>query len=218
MPMMAGRIDLTVGFGIVLWHILAMWLLVKTGIPWPLAVLIVLASGGAARPHQRPPGRGRADRFLHRDARHRHHALRGRRCGCTDGRQIIGSLPPGFIALNTTSILGIPIPAIYVMVLAVVLWIITERLPIGRHIYAIGANEKAAALNGIPVRAYVIGVFVGLRPDRAASPAASSRPSFASDRPMSASTICCRRWSAPSSARPRSSRAGSMSGAPSSAC
>ena len=31
---------------------------------------------------------------------------------------------------------------------------------IGRHIYAIGANEKAAALNGIPVRAYVIGVFV----------------------------------------------------------
>src|SRR6267142_3387731 len=36
-----------------------------------------------------------------------------------------------------------------------------ERMPLGRHIYAIGANEKAAALNGIPVRAYVIGVFVG---------------------------------------------------------
>ena len=38
---------------------------------------------------------------------------------------------------------------------------ISERLPLGRHIYAIGANEKAAALNGIPVRYYVIGVFVG---------------------------------------------------------
>ena len=47
------------------------------------------------------------------------------------------------------------------IVLAVVLWIVSERLPIGRYIYAIGANEKAAALNGIPVRAYVIGVFVG---------------------------------------------------------
>jgi ribose transport system permease protein len=45
-------------------------------------------------------------------------------------------------------------------VLAVALWLITERLPLGRHVYAIGANEKAAALNGIPVRAYVIGVFV----------------------------------------------------------
>ena len=78
----------------------------------------------------------------------------------TDGRQIIGTLPPGFIAINTTSVLGIPIPALYVLVLAIVLWIVSERLPLGRHIYAIGANEKAAALNGIPVRAYVIGVFV----------------------------------------------------------
>ena len=46
-----------------------------------------------------------------------------------------------------------PIPALYVLALAVVLWIVTERLPLGRHLYAIGANEKAAALNGIPVRA-----------------------------------------------------------------
>jgi ribose transport system permease protein len=47
-----------------------------------------------------------------------------------------------------------------VAALAIVLWVITERTPLGRHIYAIGANEKAAALNGIPVRSYVIGVFV----------------------------------------------------------
>jgi len=33
------------------------------------------------------------------------------------------------------------------MVLAVALWITAERLPLGRHMYAIGANEKAAALN-----------------------------------------------------------------------
>ena len=46
------------------------------------------------------------------------------------------------------------------LALAIVLWIVSERLPLGRHVYAIGANEKAAALNGIPVRDYVIGVFV----------------------------------------------------------
>ena len=79
----------------------------------------------------------------------------------TGGRQLIGSLPAGFIALNTTTVFGIPIPALYVVALAIVLWIVSERLPIGRHVYAIGANEKAAALNGIPVRAYVIGVFIG---------------------------------------------------------
>ena len=62
--------------------------------------------------------------------------------------------------INTTTVLGIPIPALYVLALAIVLWVISERLPLGRHVYAIGANEKAAALNGIPVRYYVIGVFV----------------------------------------------------------
>src|SRR5215470_2527436 len=38
LPMMAGRIDLTVGFGIVMWHILAISLQVKFGVPWPVAI------------------------------------------------------------------------------------------------------------------------------------------------------------------------------------
>src|SRR5438309_11775198 len=42
-PMMAGRIDLTIGFGIVMWHILAISLQIKYGFPWPIAVLVVLA-------------------------------------------------------------------------------------------------------------------------------------------------------------------------------
>jgi ribose transport system permease protein len=78
----------------------------------------------------------------------------------TEGRQVIGDLSEGFVSLNGLSIFNIPIPAMYVLVLAVTLWVVTERMPLGRHIYAIGANENAAALNGIPVRAYVIGVFV----------------------------------------------------------
>ena len=40
------------------------------------------------------------------------------------------------------------------------LWIVTEYLPVGRYLYAIGANPRAAALNGIPARRYVIGAFV----------------------------------------------------------
>ncbi len=63
-------------------------------------------------------------------------------------------------AINATWMLGLPIGAFYVLTVAVVLWLVTERLPLGRYLYAIGANPKAAALNGIPVRAYVIGVFV----------------------------------------------------------
>ena len=44
-PMAAGRIDLTVGYGIVLWHILAISLQTMLGLPWPMAVAIVLLLG-----------------------------------------------------------------------------------------------------------------------------------------------------------------------------
>ena len=43
-PMVAGKIDLTVGYGIVLWHILAISLQTM-GLPWPVACLVVLALG-----------------------------------------------------------------------------------------------------------------------------------------------------------------------------
>ena len=129
-------------------------------------MLLVLACARARRPHQRPPRRGGADRLLHRHARHRHHALRARALAHRRPPDRRRRCRTGFIALNTTSVLGIPIPALYVIALAIVLWIVSERLPLGRHIYAIGANEKAAALNGIPVRRYVIGVFVASGADR----------------------------------------------------
>jgi ribose transport system permease protein len=53
-----------------------------------------------------------------------------------------------------------PITRLYVVALAVALWLVTERMPIGRQLYAIGASPKAAALDGIPVRRYVILSFV----------------------------------------------------------
>jgi ribose transport system permease protein len=160
LPMMAGRIDLTVGFGIVMWHILAIGLQVKFGVPWPIAILVVLAAAALV---------GLINGLLVEVAQIDSFIatlgtgtmLYALALWFTDGRQIIGALSPAFIAINTTSVLGIPIPAIYVIVLAIVLWVLSERLPVGRHVYAIGANEKAAALNGIPVRAYVISVFVG---------------------------------------------------------
>jgi ribose transport system permease protein len=159
LPMMAGRIDLTVGFGIVMWHILAMSLLVKFGVPWPLAILIVIACGALVGLINGVLVEvAQVDSFIATLGTGT--ILYALALWHTDGRQIIGVLPAGFIEINTLSIAGIPIPAVYAIVLAFVLWIVSERLPLGRHVYAIGANEKAAALNGIPVRAYVIGVFV----------------------------------------------------------
>lgn len=159
LPMMAGRIDLTIGFGIVMWHILAISFQVTYGIPWPVAMLLVVACAAAV---------GLINGLLVEVARVDAFVatlgtgtiLYALALWHTDGRQVIGTLPRAFLAINGASLLGIPMPAFYVLILAVLLWVVSERLPIGRFIYAIGANEKAAALNGIPVRKYVIGVFI----------------------------------------------------------
>src|ERR1041384_4277044 len=47
-PMMAGRIDLTIGFGIVMWHILAITLQVRYGFSWPVPSLTVPLAGGVS--------------------------------------------------------------------------------------------------------------------------------------------------------------------------
>ncbi|PDT45232.1 ABC transporter permease [Sinorhizobium fredii] len=158
-PMASGRIDLTVGYGIVLWHILAISLQTMFGVPWPLAVLIVLLLGAVT---------GFLNGLLVEVARIDSFIatlgtgtiLYALALWHTGGRQVVGVLPEGFYALNGTMVLGLPITGFYVLVLALVLWLVLEYLPIGRYVYAIGANPKAAALNGIPVRRFVIGAFV----------------------------------------------------------
>ncbi len=78
----------------------------------------------------------------------------------TNGEQIVGmSLPDSFT--NLTAIWhGIPLPAVYVAIAAIVLWCVTERLPVGRNLYVIGANVRAAELTGINVSRHMIGAFV----------------------------------------------------------
>ena len=48
MPMIAGRIDLTVGFGIVLWHVLAISLQVELRVPVAAGGAAVAAGGAAS--------------------------------------------------------------------------------------------------------------------------------------------------------------------------
>ncbi|KAB7707544.1 ribose ABC transporter permease [Bacillus aerolatus] len=47
--------------------------------------------------------------------------------------------------------LGIPVPAVTMMLAFAVLWVILHKTPFGRQTYAIGGNEKAAWISGIKV-------------------------------------------------------------------
>jgi ribose transport system permease protein len=158
-PMVAGRIDLTVGYGIVLWHILAISLQTVYGFPWPVAVAIVLVLGvviGALNGLLVEVAR--IDSFIATLGTGT--ILYAIALWHTGGRQMVGALPDAFYAINGTFVFGLPITAIYVLVITVVLWVALEYTPIGRYLYAIGANQRAAELNGIPTRKFVIGAFV----------------------------------------------------------
>lgn len=158
-PMAAGRIDLTVGYGIVLWHILAISLQTLYGFPWPIAILVVLLLGALV---------GFLNGLLVEIARIDSFIatlgtgtiLYALALWHTGGRQMVGLLPDGFYAVNGTFVLGLPITAYYILCIALVLWLVLEFTPIGRFLYAIGANQRAAELNGIPTRKFVVGAFV----------------------------------------------------------
>ncbi len=158
-PMVAGRIDLTVGYGIVLWHILAISLQTMAGLPWPMAVGIVLILGvvtGALNGLLVEVAR--IDSFIATLGTGT--ILYALALWHTGGRQMVGALPDSFYAINGTFVFGLPITAFYVLAITVTLWVVLEYTPIGRYLYAIGANQRAAELNGIPTRKFVIGAFV----------------------------------------------------------
>lgn len=158
-PMAAGRIDLTVGYGIVIWHILAISLQTMFGFPWPIAIVVVLMLGALV---------GCLNGLLVEVAKIDSFIatlgtgtiLYALALWHTGGRQMVGLLPEGFYAVNGTFIFGLPITAYYILFIALTLWLVLEYTSVGRFLYAIGANQRAAELNGIPTRKFVVGAFI----------------------------------------------------------
>jgi ribose transport system permease protein len=158
-PMVAGRIDLTVGYGIVLWHILAISLQVNFGLPWPLAVIIVIALGAFTGVLNGILVEvAKIDAFIATLGTGT--VLYAIALWHSGGRQVVGELDPNFFLLSGQWVLGLPITGFYVLAISLIMWVVLEFTPIGRYLYAIGANQKAAELNGIPTRKFVVGAFV----------------------------------------------------------
>jgi ribose transport system permease protein len=157
-PLAANKFDLSVGYGIGLAHILSIGLQVQAGLPWQLAVLLVCAIGLAVGIiNGLLVEAAQIDSFI--ATLGTGSILYAISIAYTGGQQIVGQLPDGFTAINDMVFFAVPAPALYVLVLAVALWVGFEYLPIGRYIYAIGANPRAAQLVGIPKSRYVVFAF-----------------------------------------------------------
>jgi ribose/xylose/arabinose/galactoside ABC-type transport system permease subunit/ABC-type sugar transport system substrate-binding protein len=74
------------------------------------------------------------------------------------GSKPISGLPDSFRALSG-DIAGVPVMVLVVALLYVVAHLVLTRTKLGRYTYAIGGNEQAAWLSGVPVARYKVAIY-----------------------------------------------------------
>ncbi len=80
----------------------------------------------------------------------------------TRGRPIssFGPQQDAFLWIGGGSVLGVPNPVIFFVIVAAILWIVLSQTVWGRRVYAVGGNEKAARLTGLNVSRLKLTVYM----------------------------------------------------------
>ena len=148
-PLSAGVYDLSVGNAMGLANVLVAWLLVNKGMAVvPAIILTVLAGLAMGVFNAVIVVNARIDSFIATLASGSLFAAMVELI--TNEQSIIGpQLAGSFGNIATTNVGGIQLPVILMVVVAAVLWFVLKYTVIGRRLYAIGFNERGAALTGI---------------------------------------------------------------------
>ncbi|KIZ16135.1 ABC transporter permease [Streptomyces natalensis] len=162
-PLVTAKFDLSLGYGLGFAHVMTMHLIANDAWPWPLACLTVILGGAVFGTLNGVVVEfAKIDSFIATlGTGSILYALTG---WITNGARIVPGpqgLPPAFTDLYDSRFLGLPVSAFYVLALTAVLWVLLERLPLGRYLYVIGSNRRTADLVGIPSRRYVLYAFTG---------------------------------------------------------
>lgn len=160
-PMVAGKIDLSIGYGVGLWQVMALSFQLM-GLDYRLAILLCILGGAViGLVNALLVELAQVDAFIATLATGQ--VIYAVTFWHTGGRQITdstGMRAAAFDGLSRWSLGPVPGPFILAVFLGVVLWVVLDHLPIGRYLYAVGANPRAAELTGIPRRRYVVGAMV----------------------------------------------------------
>ncbi|MFJ9968989.1 ABC transporter permease [Streptomyces avermitilis] len=162
-PIATGKFDLSIGYGLGLAHVMVLQLIVNEGWPWPLACLVVVCGGAVVGALNGVIVEfGQIDSFIATlGTGSIMYAFTG---WITDGARIVPGpegLPASFTGIYDSQFLGLPVPAFYVLAVAAALWLVLERLPLGRYLYVIGSSPRTAGIIGIHTRTYSVYAFVG---------------------------------------------------------
>jgi ribose transport system permease protein len=77
----------------------------------------------------------------------------------TGGNPVLG-VPPGFRSIANGSLAGIPASVLVVIVVAVLVVVLLRKTPFGEYLLAVGGNEEAAHIAGVPIALTKIGAYV----------------------------------------------------------
>ncbi|MDH6265859.1 ribose transport system permease protein [Rhizobium sp. SG_E_25_P2] len=77
----------------------------------------------------------------------------------TGGNPVLG-VPQGFRTLFNGSVMGIPNSVLMVAVVAFLAWMLLKKTPLGEYMLAVGGNEEAAYVAGVPIALTKITAYV----------------------------------------------------------
>lgn len=164
---LVGCIDLSVGYQVTFVNIWCAYLIVHMGVAWPIAIILSIitcviigyVNGLLVTLTGMPPMIATLSMMT---------ILEGVSYMICNGKSIYG-FSDAFVQLGQGKLFGIiPYPAILMTVCLFVGWILLNKTYFGRYLFAIGGNEEAARLSGIPVNRYkrivyaICGFFCGL--------------------------------------------------------
>lgn len=76
------------------------------------------------------------------------------------GDQIVSGVPDSLTAMTDGALLGVPLVAVYMLIIAAIVWYVLEHTPLGRRVTATGAGSEAARLAGVRTRRTVFGALM----------------------------------------------------------
>ncbi len=154
---LTGGIDLSVGAVMALAGTIGAGMMVKVGLPGAAGLAVGLLIG---------VGIGLFNGFLVAWGRMPAIIVTLATMGMARGLGLIysGGYPisglPGWIAWFGVGRIGtVPVPVIFMIVIYAVAWVLLQRTPFGRHVYALGGNELAARLSGVRTRRVKLAVY-----------------------------------------------------------
>lgn len=152
-PFAAGVFDLSIGFVVGLALMLSIGLQVNQHLSWPAAVVVVFVVAAIL---------GLINGLLVTRVKVESliatlgsgSIVYGITLAYSD-QPVIGHLPNVFVQLTRPGLLTIPWCAWFALIVTLALWFLLEYSPVGRRLYVVGANRRAAVLAGISVDAYI---------------------------------------------------------------